>query len=127
MWFLLFLLFILASCSCPDTIQVFGGHFDSMDGGSRASIKRLSAEIRKCPEAKKYSVSWRVDLGPHERGWRAVQYHRRDKTSGFVGYEFDPGSGFGQEIYLVHDDAVQKVAEEAGSLEDFAKYDKTEK
>ena len=127
MWFLLFLLFILASCSCPDTIQVFGGYFDSIDTGSRASIKRLSVEISKCPKAKKYTISWRVDLGPNERGWRAVKYEREDKTRGYVGYEFDPGSGFGRDIYLVEDDAIQKVAEEAGSLEDFAKYDKTEK
>jgi len=124
MWFLLFLL-ILTSCSCPDTVQAFSGHFDSMNTGSRASIKRLSAEIGNCPQAKKYSVSWRVDLGPNERGWRAVKYEREDKTSGYVGYEFDPGSGFGRDIYLVDDDAIQKVAQEAGSLEDFAKYAKT--
>lgn len=126
MWFLLFPL-VVTSCFCPNAVGVYIGHFDSMDAGSRASIKRLSEEIRRCPEAKTYRVSWRVDLGPNERGWRAVMYHRQGKTSGGVGYEFDPGSGFGRDIYLVDDDAVQKVAEGSGTLEDFAKYDKTVK
>ena len=126
MWFLLFPL-VVTSCYCPTSVRVSSGQFDSMDAGSRASIKRLSGEIRRCPEAKTYKVAWRVDLSPNERGWRAVKYEREDKTSGYVGYEFDPESGFGREYYLVGDDAVQKVAEGSGTLNDFAKYDKTVK
>lgn len=126
---LLFPLLTISSCAffCSNELDVFLGQFDSMDVGSRASIKRLSEEIRRCPEAKKYSVSWKVALGEQERGWRAVMYERQDKTTGRVGYEYDPDSGFRGDVYIVGDDAVHSVAQGAGALEDFVKYHRSVK
>jgi hypothetical protein len=80
--------------------------------------------IHRCSEAKSYSVGFRVPPGGHEIGWRALIYERKDKTSGVVGYEYDPGSGSGSEVYWVDDSAVDQAAREGGTLSDFAKYQK---
>lgn len=121
---LLSIFFIVSSCSffCSDKIIIFVGEFESMDVGSRASIQRLSEEIRRCPSAKTYRITWKWKLPSdgYERGWRAVIYKRQNETMGLIGYEYDPESGFSGEVYLVQDDAIHVVAQKAGTLEDFA-------
>lgn len=102
----------------------FSRTFNSAETGARAAVPRLSQEIHRCSEAKKYSVSWKFPPGNQERGWRALTYIRKDKTSGVVGYEYEPGSGSGSEIYWVDDSAVDRVAAEGGALSDFARYQK---
>jgi len=110
--------------SCRTIVEYSLGSFDSAETGARAAVPRLSQEIHRCSEAKRYSVSWKIPPGEHEIGWRALIYVRKDKTSGVVGYEYDPGSGFGSETYWVEDSAVDQVAKEGGTLSDFAKYQK---
>jgi hypothetical protein len=110
--------------SCRTIVEDSLGSFDSAETGARAAVPRLSQEIHRCGEANKYSVSWKFPPGGHEIGWRALIYVRKDKTSGVVGYEDDPGSGFGSETYWVEDSAVDQVAREGGVLKDFAKYSK---
>jgi hypothetical protein len=98
--------------------------FDSAETGARAAVQRLSQEIHRCGEAEEYDIDWKWPSSEHERGWRALRYTRKDKTSGNIGYEYDPSSGRRQPIYLVEDSAVDQVAKEGGTLSDFAKYQK---
>jgi len=105
-------------------VHVSLGNFDSIESGARAAVRGLSKEIHKCGQAKVYSVSWKFPAGEQERGWLALKYTRRDKTSGIVGYEYDPDSGTRDETFLVDDSAVDEVAKEGGALSDFAKYEK---
>jgi hypothetical protein len=53
-----------------------------------------------------------------------LKYDRRDASSGIIGYEDDPESGIRGDAYIVEDNVVQRVAQERGVLEDFAKYSK---
>jgi hypothetical protein len=108
---------------CPNRIGASIGKYDSVDSGARAAVRRLAKEIHKCPKVKQYSIAWSFPTGPDERPYRALIYSRKDDTSGYVGYEYDPGSGTG-ETYLVDDSAVDRVASEGGALSDFAKYQK---
>ena len=114
------------SCAnvCSNEVSVSIGEFDSEEVGSRASIQRLSSEIRRCPGGKKFKISWtwKVAPGEQERGWRATMYERDDGGAGRVGYEYDPDSGFRGDVYNVRDDAIHSVAGRAGTLEDVAKY-----
>ena len=127
-----FTLVLLISCqlaiscthTCPTIVLDSVGTFDSEEAGARAAVPRLSQAIHRCSEAKKYSVGWRIPPGGNEIGWRALIYDRKDKTSGVVGYEFDPASGIGSKSYWVDDSAVDQVAREGGTLSDFAKYSK---
>ena len=114
------------SCSrpCRTIVEASLGTFNSLETGARVAVPRLSQEIHRCSEAKKYSVSWKFPASGEERGWHALTYIRKDKTSGVVGYEYEPGSGSGSEIYWVEDSAVDQVAKENGTLADFAKYQK---
>jgi len=111
---------------CPERVDVSIGKFDSVDSGARAAVRRLAEEIHRCLNAKEYSISWTFPTGPAERPYRALIYSRKDDTSGFVGYEYDPESGPG-DSYLVDDSAVDRVASEGGVLSDFAKYQKMQK
>lgn len=127
-----FTLVLLISCqlaiscthTCPIIVMDSVGTFDSEEAGARAAVPRLSQAIHRCSEARSYSVGWRLPPGEHEIGWRALIYDRKDKTSGVVGYEYDPGSGSGSKVYWVDDSAVDQVAREGGTLSDFAKYSK---
>jgi hypothetical protein len=105
-------------------VDDFVGTFDSAETGARAAVRGLSQEIHRCGQAKIYNIAWKFPAGEQERGWRALKYVRQDKTSGMVGYEYDPGSGTGEETYWVDDSAVDRVANEGGALSDFAKYQK---
>jgi hypothetical protein len=108
---------------CYKNVYASVGRFDSAETGARAAVQRLSQEIHRCPVAEEYYVEWNF---PEERGWRAVKYTRQDNKSGVAGYEYDPSSGRRQPIYLVEDSAVDQVAKEGGTLDDFAKYQKNE-
>jgi hypothetical protein len=55
-----------------------------------------------------------------------LKYTRRDKTSGYAGYEYDPGSGT-RGSYWVDDSTVDQVAKEGGTLRDFEKHEKKKK
>jgi hypothetical protein len=101
--------------------------FDSAETGARAAVRRLSQEIHRCGKAEEYDIVWKWPGSEHERGWRALKYMRKDKTSGNIGYEYDPASGTLEPTYLVDDTAVDKVASEGGLLDDFAKYEKKNK
>lgn len=125
---LLFLICLsMTSCAgrvrlyCPNMIGASIGKYDSVDSGARAAVRRLAEEIQKCPKARHYSIAWSLPTAPDERPHRALNYSRKDDTSGYVGYEYDPGSGTG-ETFLVDDSAVDRVASEGGVLADFAKY-----
>jgi hypothetical protein len=48
---------------------------------------------------------------------------REDRSSGVAAYEYRPGSGSGETVW-VDDSAVDQVAKEGGMLSDFAKYQK---
>ncbi len=119
---LLILLLFAGACSlyCPDEINVSIGSSPSLDVGNRASIKRLSDEVRRCPKAKEYSVFWKVEVNGREVVRRAALYKREYG----VGYEDDPGSGFSSKVYNVSDDAIHTVAQQDGTFEDFANYKK---
>jgi hypothetical protein len=109
--------------TCRGPVYVHLETFDSAETGARAAVRRLSQEIHRCGEAEKYDIVWKWPSSEQERGWRALRYIREDKTSGNIGYEYDPGSGTG-ETYSVDDSAVDQVAKEGGTLSDFAKYQK---
>jgi hypothetical protein len=109
--------------TCRGPVNVHIGSFDSAETGARAAVRRLSQEIHRCREAEEYNIVWKWPGGEQERGWRALKYMRKEKTSGNIGYEYDPGSGTG-ELYWVDDSTVDRVAAEGGSLRDFAKYQK---
>jgi hypothetical protein len=123
---LLLALCITEGCSlfCRDKVQVSIGKFELADDGARAAVERLSQELKRCSKSKYYSVSWRYSTGPQARGWRALKYDRRDASSGIIGYQDDPESGIRGDAYIVEDNVVQRVAQERGVLEDFAKYSK---
>ena len=109
---------------CYSIVTAFIGDFDSAEAGARAAVRRLSEEIHRCGEAKEYNISWKFTIaGAPERAWRALKHIRKDKTSGVAGYEYRPASGTG-ETYWVDDSAVHQVANEGGTLSDFAKYQK---
>lgn len=109
---------------CPDVVNRFVGSFDSAETGARAAVRRLSEEIHRCGEAKEYNISWKFTIaGEPERAWRALRYTREDRTSGVAGYEYRPGSGTGETLW-VDDTAVDHVAKEGGMLNDFEKYKK---
>ena len=108
--------------TCRGPIYVHLESFDSAETGARAAVQRLSQEIHRCPEVHEYYIEWRWPGSEQDRGWRAVKYTREDKTSGNIGYEYDPSSGTREPTYLVEDSAVDQVAKEAGTLSDFAKY-----
>ena len=124
--FLLLVLCVTSGCRffCGERVRVSIGKFEMADDGARAAIERLSQELKRCPKTKYYSVSWRYSKGPEPRGWRALKYDRRDGSSGIIGYEDDPESGISGNAYIVEDNAVHRVAQEKGVLEDFAKYSK---
>lgn len=113
-----------SSTTCRGPVTVYIGSFESEETGARAAVRRLSQEIHRCGEAETYSIEWKWPGGEQERGWRALKYIRKDKTSGDVAYEYDPHSGIFGETYWVHDGAVDQVAKEGGVLKDFAKYEK---
>ena len=125
------ILTLLALCTmggcalfCRETEKVSIGQFDSANDGARAATQKLSQLTQRCPKTKRYSVSWRYSARPQERGWRALKYERVDASSGWIGYEVDPESGIRGDAYLVDDTAVRQVAQEGGTLENFAKYSK---
>ena len=127
-----FTLVLLISCQlaiscmprCRTIVVDSVGTFESEEAGARVAVPRLAQAIHRCSKASRYSVGWRIPPGGHEIGWRALVYDRKDKTSGVVGYEYDPGSGSGSKVYWVDDSAVDQVAREGGTLSDFAKYSK---
>lgn len=112
---------------CYSIVNASVGSSDSAETGARAAVRRLSQEIQRCGEAKEYYIQWSWPGSEQERGWRAIRYFRKDKTSGVAGYEYDPMSGTLQPTYLVDDSAVHQVAKEGGTLSDFAKYQKEKK
>jgi hypothetical protein len=125
------ILMLLALCTmggctlfCRETERASIGHFGSAFEGERAATQKLSQLTQRCRKTKSYSVSWRYSAGPQERGWRALKYERVDASSGWIGYEVDPESGIRGDAYLVDDTAVQHVAQEGGTLENFSKYSK---
>ena len=106
--------------NCADELTVSIGKFDSKEVAVRAAIPNLAAEIARCRDAKVYRITW-VGPGNHQGEYRhAVLYDRRNKK---IGYEDDFLSSFSDETYVVDDRAIQAVAEEGGTLEDFAQYD----
>ena len=100
------------------------GSFDSAEAGARAAVRKLSEEIHRCSETKEYDISWNYPATEKDRGYRALKYSREDKTSGVIGYEYDPHSGTLEPTYWVEDRAVDSVANVGGDLEDFPKYQK---
>ena len=112
------------SCTrpCRTIVEVSLGNLDSLQAGAQPAVKRLSQEIHRCREARKYSISWKFPPAQEEKGWRALTYVRKDKTFGVVGYEYDPGSGTLGQTYLIDDSAIDEVAKQGGTLKDFAKY-----
>lgn len=112
----------LITCRGPVYINI--GRFDSVETGARAAVRRLSQEIHRCGEVEEYNIAWRFPGSEQERGWRTLKYMRKDKTSGRIGYEYQPASGPQEPTFIVDDTAVDKVANEAGLLDDFEKYKK---
>ena len=106
---------------CPEKVGVHLGEVHSMDAGDRASIKKLSESVESCPKAIEYYISWRTPPVPEELGWRALVYRRENTSSGWVGHEYDPGSGTGS-LFLVSDESVHNAAKQGGSTRDLAKY-----
>jgi hypothetical protein len=129
--FLIVLLQLLLSCGrppsarpCVSPIYDSLGSFDSAEAGACAAVRKLSEEIHRCSETKEYDISWNYPATEKDRGYRALKYSREDKTSGVIGYEYDPHSGTLEPTYWVEDSAVDSVAKVGGALEDFAKYQK---
>ena len=116
--------FTICCTPCPTILMDYVGTLDSENAGARAAVLRLSKAVHRCAEARRYSVGWRIPPAEHEIGWRALVYDRRDKTSGVIGYEYDPDSGTQGETYLIDDTAIDQVAKEGGVLKDFARYSK---
>ena len=110
--------------TCRGPVNAHIGNFDSAETGARAAVRSLSQEIHRCGQAEEYNIVWYWPGGEQERGWRALKYTRKDKTSGSIGYEYDPASGTRDPTYLVDDTAVDRVASEGGLLDNFAKYEK---
>jgi hypothetical protein len=82
---------------CPSEVDITIGEFDSKDAGMRSSIKKLAAEIHRCPEAKIYRIIW-SSPSPEKvtPDRRAVLYDRERKR---LGYEHDVFSGIAGKPY----------------------------
>lgn len=114
--FLIFSL-IVSACTlyCSDEVDVSISGISTMEEGNRASIKKLSNEIRRCPSANKYRVFWKVTVNGQEVSRRAALYERNIG----VGYEDDPYSGFSSKVYPVDDSAIHAIAQKGGTFDDF--------
>ena len=113
-------LMIATSPYCSEGQTVYIGNLDSKEAGVRAAIRKLAAEIVKCPGARVYRVMWEGP-GNYQGNYRhAILYERRDNR---IGYEDDFLSSFSDETYVVDDAAIHAVADEGGALEEFARYD----
>ena len=113
----------IVGCSrCGSEVETLIGPCPSREVGIRSSIKKLAAEVRRCPQARLYRVIWRSPNPNNNQAMerQAILYDREHMS---LGYEYDIYSGIAGKAYTVGDDAIQKVAEEGGSLEDFAAYD----
>src|SRR5215216_4056702 len=79
----------IAIYSCGDEVYTNLGKFQTEDSALRASIKKLSAEIQECPEAKLYRIVWDA---PNQYGIsrHSVLFDRLHKS---IGIEDDVGSG----------------------------------
>ena len=106
----------------PSEITVSIGQFESKDAGLRASIKVLADQVKRCPNSTDYHIIW-VGPDPDQNqrvDRRGLWYFRRPKS---LGYEHDISSGIAGRKYIVDDEAIRAVAEQGGTLEDFAEYD----
>ena len=114
---------LLVACKrCESDMRTKIGTFESMDDGMRSSIRKLAEEIKRCPKAMSYRVIWESPMpeGGEQRLEQAILYSRYHKK---LGWEHDIGSGISGRAYVVGDEDIHKVAEQGGSLEDFAEYD----
>ena len=109
---------------CGDQVFDDLGHFSSKESGLRASIKKLSQQIKECPNASKYVVGWKALAEDGVVQQRETAYDRRTRQ---LCYEMDPGSGCYGDVYVVDDAAVHAVAAKNGLLDDFAPYDAAKK
>ena len=113
----------VAAFYCGDEITENIGEFDSKDTALRAAIPKLAAEMRRCPEAKRYRI---IFVAPETHPWheeigrRSLFYYRRSMR---IGYEADAFSGYLGQTYAVDDSAVQSIAQKGGTLDDLAEYE----
>lgn len=113
--------------SCPNEIYFRIGTYESKEAGIRAAIKKLPAEMERCPKAKRYRIVWSGPTPMEDDGHvdrRALLYDRQSKA---LGYERDVLSGIDGKAYFVDDAAIRAVAQKDGTLEDFAEYDEKAK
>ncbi len=114
---------------CPGEVEINLGNFTSHDLGNRASIQRLSSEIRRCPEAHSYTVHWYVIASNKIVAARATIYLPSSKAGdeNMVGYETDVGSGLAYVVSIADDSPIHEVALKHGTFTDFKKYAVTRK
>lgn len=106
---------------CPREIDLSIGAVESKEAGLRAAIQRLAAEIQLCPQAEIYRITWSNPTPYEQSAYGALIFHR---PAGALGYEHDTYSGISGLRYIVDDAAIKTVAEQGGTLEDFARYAK---
>ena len=107
--------------SCSEEISQSIGEFETREAAERASIKKMDAEIRRCPKTKRFYILWTVANDPMQR---ATKYYRREGRKGAIGYEQDAYSGFAEDPYEADDGDIKSVAETYGTLADFRQLSK---
>lgn len=115
----------LFKCYGLFAVSVHIGKFDSKEAGLRAAIPELVREMKVCPWSETYRVIW-DGPDPEEQSvrGRSLLYNRKRKR---LGYEQDLHSGISGKVYLVDEAAIKTVAEQGGTLEDFAAYDQSQR
>ncbi|HKV37931.1 MAG TPA: hypothetical protein VJX67_01870 [Blastocatellia bacterium] len=101
------------------------GPFQSWDAGMRAGVKRLAAEIQRCPLTQKYRVEWTNPSDASHPDWGSLVCAGHDPRRMGLGLENSPGDGIAVRMYIVDRAAIKVVAEKGGAVEDFDKYDQS--
>lgn len=94
------------------------GSFHSQAEGEKASIQRLSKEIRFRPWKSIFEIYWKCS-GNEDCGsldYRSTIYDRQKKI---IGYEVDVGSGYTKSWECKNDGEIHAVSLKNGSLSDF--------
>ena len=105
---------------CSDKVEVYIGWLATLNARSRISaMQRLSAEIQKCPKAKRYVLYWRIAID-HKAGC-AIQYFRDRKGKGRI-LELEENGNVWHLWTNVSDEAINAVAAKMGTFSDLLTY-----
>jgi hypothetical protein len=94
------------------------GKFDTREAAVKASIKRLSQELRRRPGTQRYIVWFRIAQRDPVGSRAATVYCRRFQQFGWAG---DPTSGFDDSWDNIGDSTIHAIAATNGSFASLAK------